>query len=105
MMRAVKPGIHPGASFCQHTGYVAMQNLNIIFGVIPPCHAGLIGDDHDQDSCLIQQPDGLRRSRNKLKILNAEEIFLFLIDRSVSVQKNRTFHIFGFPFDKPAEKH
>ena len=77
-------------------------------GVISPCDTGLVGNDNDQKTGFVQQPDRLRRSRDKLEILHPVQVVLFHIDGAVPINENgplqlavARYHLFKPSIRKP----
>jgi len=80
-------GVDAGALLRQERIQVAMQASNCLQRIVAAGHTGLVGYHNHKKSGLIQQPDGLRRIRQKLEFLDAVHITLFHIDHTVPVQE------------------
>ena len=87
MMRAIPDVVDDGALRRQFGEHPVMQRVEFVLGEKAARHAGLVGEEEDEISGVVEPADRLRRVRHPADPLLRAHIAVVVIDDAVAVEE------------------
>src|SRR6267378_2717729 len=90
MMRAEVVGVDVRALLLQQFDQPPLHGRVVLYGVEPACDTGLIGDDNDEETALVEPFDGAGGAGKECDLARLMQESRVVDDRAVAIEKDRS---------------